>query len=77
MDEPEGPPQSILVPVGDGPHNELAVAFVHEADVQDAAPGSIMEGEEVEGDEYIEKYAPATVEVGGAVAFVLDAKRVL
>jgi hypothetical protein len=41
------------------------------------APGSIMEGEEIEGDEYIEKYEPATVEVGGAVAFVLDAERAL
>ena len=36
-----------------------------------------MEGKEVKGDEYIEKYAPATMEVGGAVAFVLDAEQVM
>ena len=43
----------------------------------EGAPGSILEGERVEGDEYIEKYQPATVEVGGAVAFMLNAERVL
>lgn len=41
------------------------------------APGSFLEGQRVKEDEYIEKYKPATVEVGGAVASVLDAEQVL
>lgn len=41
------------------------------------APGSFMEGKRVEEGQYIAKYEPATVEVGGAVAFVLDAEQML
>ena len=41
------------------------------------APGSFREGERVAEDDYIEKYQPMTVEVGGAVAFALDAEKVL
>jgi hypothetical protein len=34
-----------------------------------------MEEKRVTGDEYIETYAPATVDIGGAVAFMLNAER--
>jgi uncharacterized protein YaaQ len=41
------------------------------------APGSFLEGRRVKEEDYIEKYQPATAEVGGAAAFVLDAERLL
>lgn len=41
------------------------------------APGSLIEGKRVTGDEHIDKGQPTAVEVGGVVAFVFDAEKVL
>lgn len=72
------PSRTFLVGLGEDRLEECLDVFrEHCSGRHVGAPGSLLEGLSIAPDEFAAHHTPVMVEVGGAVAFLLDAEQVL